>query len=96
MGIRRWVLPPLDKETAAQLAEDCEINPFLALMLVTRGITTPEAAADYLLGGEIADDPFGFADMDAAVERIQRALDTRERGRDILYPGQGKRRVRLT
>ncbi len=79
MGIRRWVLPPLDKETAAQLAEDCEINPFLALMLVTRGITTPEAAADYLLGGEIADDPFGFADMDAAVERIQRALDTREK-----------------
>ncbi len=78
MGIKRWVLPPLDKETAAQLAEDCEINPFLALLLVTRGITDPESAADFLLGGEIADDPFGFADMDAAVERIGRALDQRE------------------
>ncbi len=78
MGVKRWILPPLDKEAAAQLAEDCELNPFLALLLVTRGVTDPETAADFLLGGEIADDPFGFADMDAAVERIQRAMDTHE------------------
>ena len=78
MSAKRWSLPTLDKETAAQLAEDCEINPFLALLLVTRGITNPEEAAAFLLGGEVADDPFGFADMDVAVERIQRALDAGE------------------
>ncbi len=78
MSIRRWIVSPLDKEAAAQLAEDCEINPFLALLLVTRGITDPETASEFLLGGEIADDPFGFADMDLAVERIQRALDNHE------------------
>ena len=76
--MKRWILPTLDKDAAAQLAEDCEINPFLALMLVIRGITDTETAADFLLGGDIADDPFGFADMDLAVERLQRALDNHE------------------
>lgn len=48
-------------------------------MLTTRGIRTPEEAADFLLSGELEDDPFGFADMDAAVDRIQRAIDRGER-----------------
>ncbi len=78
MSIKRWVIPSLDKEAAAQLAEDCEINPFLALLLVTRGITDAESAADFLLGGDISDDPFSFADMDIAAERLLRAIDNRE------------------
>lgn len=78
MSFRRWVLPQLDKEQAALLAEDCEINPFLALLLTTRGITEPEAVAAFLLGGEIEDDPFAFADMDAAADRVQRAIDLGE------------------
>ena len=72
MSIKRWVIPSLDKEAAAQLAEDCEINPFLALLLVTRGITDAESAADFLLGGDISDDPYSFADMDIAAEIIER------------------------
>ncbi len=78
MSIKRWVIPSLDKEAAAQLAEDCEINPFLALLLVTRGITDAESAADFLLGGDISDDPYSFADMDIAAERLLRAIDNRE------------------
>lgn len=79
MSIKRWVLPALDKEAAAQLSEDCEINPFLALLLITRGIRNTESAADFLIGGDIADDPFGFADMDLAVDRLQRAMDSHEK-----------------
>ncbi|HHV50264.1 MAG TPA: single-stranded-DNA-specific exonuclease RecJ [Clostridiales bacterium] len=78
MRIKRWVIPPLEKELAAQLSEECEINPFLALLLVTRGIADAESAAEFLLGGDIQDDPYSFADMDIAVERIQRAIDSRE------------------
>ncbi len=78
MSIKRWVMPAPDKDTAAQLAEECEIHPFLALMLVTRGITDAQSAADFLIGTEISDDPFAFADMDVAVNRIQRALDLHE------------------
>ena len=78
MSVKRWVLPELDKEGAAQLAEDCGLHPFLALMLTLRGISTPEEAGDFLLGDELQDDPFGFADMDLAVERIQRAMENGE------------------
>lgn len=79
MSFKQWVLPDLDKEGAALLAEEGQMHPFLALMLTTRGIRTTEEAADFLLSGELTDDPFGFADMDAAVERIQRAIDRGER-----------------
>ncbi len=78
MAIRRWILPKLDTDAAALLAEACEINPFLAILLTTRGITDPEEAYAFLLGDE-TDDPFSLMDMDAAVERITRALDNGER-----------------
>ena len=61
MSFKQWVLPALDKDSAAILAEEGQLHPFLALMLTTRGIRTPEEAADFLLSGELEDDPFGFA-----------------------------------
>lgn len=78
MAIRKWILPALDTDAAANIAEECEINPFLALLLTTRGIKTADEAFAFLLGGE-ADDPYSFADMEIAVERISRAIDEGER-----------------
>ncbi len=78
MAIRKWIVPSLDTDAAALLAEECELNPFLALLLTTRGVKTPEDAMSFLLGHE-ADDPFMFADMDVAVERITRAIDDGEK-----------------
>ncbi len=79
MGMKEWVLPPLDKDAAAELAEQCNIHPFLAVLLLTRGITDPETVEDFLYNRELRDDPFAFADMDLAVERIQRAMDNGEK-----------------
>lgn len=69
----------MDKEAAARLAEEAGIDPFLALLLTSRGVADLEAAEGFLLSHEPGDDPFGFADMDLAVERIQRAVDEGER-----------------
>lgn len=79
MAFKKWVSSPLNKEDAAALSEACGLHPFLALMLSLRGVTNAAEAEAFLLGGELQDDPFGFRDMDAAVERIQRALDNGER-----------------
>ncbi len=78
MAIHKWVVPALDTDAAALLAQECELNPFLALLLTTRGVKTPEDAMSFLLGQD-ADDPFMFADMDAAVERISHAIDNGEK-----------------
>ena len=77
MGFRRWIVPKPDKEGASLLAEECGLHPFLALLLHSRGIRTAEDVQRFLWDDE-EEDPFLFADMDAAAERIQRAVDEGE------------------
>ncbi len=79
MRIKRWRISPLDKDVAAELAESCELHPFLSLMLSARGISSPEEAMTFLTGTEEELDPFSLTDMEKAVERIQCALDAHEK-----------------
>ena len=79
MQMRRWNEAKLDTNLAAELAEACEIHPFLSLMLSARGLTTPEDVFSFLVGQEEEVDPFDFADMHKAVERIQTAINNKER-----------------
>lgn len=79
MRIKRWDVAPLDKALAAELAEACELHPFLSLLFAARGMTEPEEILSFLVGQEEAVDPFSFADMGAAVQRIQSALERKER-----------------
>ncbi len=79
MRIKRWRISPLDKDVAAELAASCELHPFLSLMLSARGISSPEEAMAFLTGTEEEVDPFSLMDMEKAVARIERALDTHEK-----------------
>ena len=51
MSFKRWELPPLNKDEAALLAEECEIHPFLALMLHLRGIQSAGGGCRVCGGG---------------------------------------------
>ena len=75
MFLKRWKYIQPDTALASELAETCEINPVLALLLTTRGITTPEEVFSFLAGQEEEADPFAFADMDKAAARISRAIE---------------------
>lgn len=79
MHIRRWNEQKPNTELAAELAELCEIHPFLSLLLTARGMDTPEQVFSFLVGQEEEIDPFAYLDMSAAVERVQRAIDEKER-----------------
>ena len=79
MQIRRWNENKPNTELAAELAEVCEIHPFLSLMLVSRGMDTPEQIFAFLVGQEEEIDPFAYTDMEAAVVRVQRAIDEHQR-----------------
>lgn len=76
---KQWCLSACDKDAAAQLAENGELDPFLALLLTARGITDEIDAAAYLSADTEFSDPFSLADMEKAVERIAAAMDNFER-----------------
>ncbi len=78
MAYKRWTYTELDKELAGELSAECGIDPLLCLLLTGRGITDAEAAVDFLVGNELVSDPFSYTDMDAAVDRVQRAIDEGE------------------
>ncbi len=78
MGYKRWTYTQLDKELAGELSAECGLDPLLCLLLTGRGITDAGEAMDFLVGNELYCDPFSYIDMDAAVDRVQRAIDEGE------------------
>ncbi len=67
-------------ETSRQLAEKLGISPILGRLLVQRGITEVEEARKFFRP-QLHDlhDPFLMKDMDIAVERLNKAMEKKER-----------------
>ncbi|MBQ9964493.1 MAG: single-stranded-DNA-specific exonuclease RecJ [Clostridia bacterium] len=78
MSYKRWTFLQVNKDVAVELSEACGLDPMLCLLMTGRGITDPDEAMDFLVGNDLQSDPFEFADMDLAVDRIQRAIDEGE------------------
>ncbi len=78
MSYKRWTFLQVNKDTAVELSEACGLDPLLCLLMTGRGIRDSEEAMEFLVGNDLQSDPFEFADMDLAVERIQRAIDEGE------------------
>jgi single-stranded-DNA-specific exonuclease len=74
-----WAIRGYDRAAAVSLSRG-GINPLVSVFLASRGMTTVDAAQDFLRDdvGSIGD-PFLLKDMDIAVERIRRALRDGER-----------------
>ena len=81
----RWVLAEMDRPGVNLLAEKLDLSRPVAHLLCLRGLTDPEAAAQFLQP-DLArlSDPFSLTDMDRAVERISRA---RQKGEHVLVFG---------
>ena len=77
---KRWVQAEIgDEETRALLAQELNIDPSLAEVLVQRGIHTFDKAR-YFFRPSLQDlhNPFLMKDMDRAIERIDLALTSEE------------------
>lgn len=79
MSRKKWVVSSLDKELASDIAEEYGIDPFAALLLVSRGITDEGEIAEFFSESTSLISPFEIKDMDKAVERISRAMDEGEK-----------------
>ncbi len=79
MAYKKWIIADADKEKASVLSEKFNIDPFIAFLLVSRGVDTELAISDFLSSSFEFSDPFNFKDMDIAVERIEAAVEYGEK-----------------
>ncbi|MDD3088771.1 MAG: single-stranded-DNA-specific exonuclease RecJ [Candidatus Omnitrophica bacterium] len=69
-----------DQRLQRVLSGSLGVSPVIAQLLVNRGVRTPEAAQDFLFGKlSSCHDPFLMKDMDKAVNRIRKAVESREK-----------------
>lgn len=79
MSRKKWLTAHIDKDLAAQVAENHSLDPFVALILVSRGITEYEDVEEFFDTDFSFCDPYLITDMDKAVERIEKAIENFEK-----------------
>ena len=78
MNRKLWKEPLMDKELAKELSYECDIDPHLALILISRGFNDPILIDEFLSEDICCDSPFNMADIEKAVERVNAAIDNEE------------------
>lgn len=78
---KKWIYKPLpSKELITALGKDLNVNPYLATILLQRGINTLQEAKDFFRPSlSQLHDPFLMKDMDFAVERLEKAINKNEK-----------------
>ncbi|WP_018753199.1 single-stranded-DNA-specific exonuclease RecJ [Paenibacillus sanguinis] len=76
----RWEVLPVDVNSSRELADQLDISPLLASLLVTRGMEDARQA-ELFLNGDLTEqhDPLLLSGMGEAVSRIRRAIAEGER-----------------
>jgi len=76
---KKWKISSCDKDLAAQIAQDYSLNPFVALLAVSRGLKSEtELSAFFDEQFPFFSDPFDLPDMEKAVKRLSVAIDNNE------------------
>lgn len=76
--MKKWELASIDKELAKELSEECDIDPFVAMIAASRGYDDPEILEEFLSDELLFADPYELADMEKAVECINCAIEDDE------------------
>lgn len=79
MKFKRWLVDAPQKNLAATLAEECDVDPFVALIAAGRGYTEPELLEEFLTDEVILADPYELADIEKAAEIINDAIYSEEK-----------------
>ena len=79
MAHRKWVLREADKLTANNLSEKFNIDPFIAYLLVARGIDSELAFSEFVSESVKLVSPFDFKDMKEAAETVNNSIRNKEK-----------------
>lgn len=75
MVFKRWNVNKVDKQLVKNIASECDIDQFLALLAVCRNITDPYDIDEMLSDDINISDPFDMVDMDKAVCTVNGAIE---------------------
>lgn len=79
LKFKRWIVAPPQKSLAVELAQECDTDPFIALIAAGRGYSEPELLDEFLSDEVILSDPYELADIEVAAEIINDAVYSEEK-----------------
>ena len=79
MKFKRWIVNPPLKNLAVELAEECDTDPFIALIAAGRGYAEPELLDEFLSDELILADPYELKNIELAAEIINNAIYSEEK-----------------
>lgn len=79
MAFKKWNICSPDKELAKELAAECEVDPFIAMIAAGRGYSEPYELEELLSPELQISEPRELIDIDKAAERINKALADKEK-----------------
>ena len=78
--MKRWTIRKHDADAVNKLAAELNVKPLVAAILISRGHDSPEKAFEFLNPSpEHLHEPFLLKGMREAVDRIQKAIENREK-----------------
>lgn len=79
MAMKKWVIGKPDRENAKWLADECGIDPFVALIACSRGISDAAELEQYVSVEPCLCDPRELADITIAADIINAAIENKEK-----------------
>lgn len=76
--MKLWTVSKLNKAEAVDIQNKYNLPPIIAMLLQIRNIRSAEEIEDFLYNESQINSPFEIKDMDKAVTRIKRAIDSGE------------------
>ncbi len=75
MAYKKWVVGATDKAHAIKLAQECDVDPFVALIAASRGYSEPAELEELLADEPLYSSPYELPDMEKAVAAINKAIE---------------------
>ena len=84
MGFKKWVIKEYDRNLGKQLANECDVDPLVALIASARGYDTPADLEEFLSDELNFSDTYSMADIMHAADIVNLSI---ENGKKIAVYG---------
>lgn len=79
MGMKKWLVSSYDKELAKQLAEECGVEPIIALIAAARGYDEEMSLEQFVSDEVYFSDPYEMANISYAAELLNSSVEKDEK-----------------